>query len=388
MKPIVLKSTLKPRQAALYAFAFLIAAAALPSFASTASNTTITNTATVAFSDAGGVPQTAVTATATVTVTLVPSALNISSPPNVPNLPQGTAADLVYTIIGTANGPDTYSLSAADTVNNLTGTGITFPGGNPITLSATTLAANAPIGANTITVPYDGNASTATINGLVPGATIMIGGNPYVIAAAGINKTGSVASNTVVITLVTPIAGTAGVAGAVVPERLLVHVNVPSGTVTTGTSGTQIITLSGTSTTDPTKTGTQGTPTTVTTIRPTLTVTKQVSTDNGATFTAAGNATPGTSLIYKITASNTGATAATQVQFTDVVPLFLTYVPGSARFAQAASTYAAATALTEGSGGYTFTPATQTANYNPGGAIGTVAATTGVLIFFFRATIN
>ena len=388
MKPTVQNPTLNPLKAGLYAFGLLLAAAAMPALASTASNTTITNTATVNFSDAGGVAQAAVTATSTVTVTLVPSALNISSPANVPNLAQGTAADLVYTIIGTANGPDTYTLAAADTVSNLTGTGITFPGGNPITLAATTLAANAAIGATTITVPYDGNASTATINGLVAGDVIMIGGNPYTIAAGGINKTGSVASNTAVVTLTSAIAGTAGTAGSVVPERLTVTVHVPSGSVTTGTSGTQTITLSGTSTADPTKTGTQGTPTVVTTVRPSLTVTKQVSVDGGVTFNATGNAPPGTSLVYKITASNTGATAATQVQFTDVVPLFLTYVPGTAKFAQAASTYAAATALTEGSGGYTFTAGTQTVNYNPGGAVGTVAATTGVLILFFRATIN
>lgn len=386
MTPIVEKFTRNPLKAGCLAFA-LIAAAALPSLASTASNTTITNIATVNFSDAGGVAQAAVTASASVTVTLVPSALNISSPANV-SVAQGNTADLSYTITATANGPDTYSLVAAETSNNVSGVPPTFPAGNPISLGATTLAANAAIGATTITVPYDGNASNAAINGLTPGQVIVIGGNPYTIAAAGINKTTSTTTNTVVITLTSAIAGAAGTAGQVVPQQLVVHVLVPSGAVTSGASGTQTIALSGTSTTDNTKTGTQGTPTVVTVNRPTLTVTKSVSTDNGTSFGATGVAPPGTSLIYKITATNTGSTAATLVQFTDVVPLFLTYVNGSGKFATlATTTYAAAAALTEGTGGYTFTPGTSTANYNPGGAGGTVAGG-GVLILFFRATIN
>jgi hypothetical protein len=308
--------SLRPRRAA----ARLIGAVALTAssaLASTASNTVITNTATVNFNDAGGNAQAAVTATASVTVSLVAAAPNVSSPANQ-TIAQATNATLVYTITGTANGPDTYNLAASDTPSNVTAVTPTFPGGSPISLGGTTLAANAAIGATTITVPYDNVVSNASINGLFPGNTIVIGGNPYVIAAGGINKNS--AANTATITLTAAIAGVAGTAGQVVPQQLVVNVTVPSGNVTAGGSGTQTISLSATSVFDNTKIGTQGTATVVTVNRPTLTVTKTVSTDNGVTFGASGTAAPGTSLIYKIVATNTGSTSASAVQFTDVVP--------------------------------------------------------------------
>jgi uncharacterized repeat protein (TIGR01451 family) len=347
----------------------------------------INNTATVNYNDAGGNAQAPVSASATATVTLIPSALNISSPANQ-SISQGTPTTLTYVITGTANGPDTYNLSLTDAPTNETGTGAAVQGANPITLGGTTLAAAAPIGATTITVPYDQNASTASLNGLGAGSVVVIGGNPYTIAAAGINKTSSATSNTVVLTLTTAIAGTAGTAGQIVPQQLTVTVNVPSGSVTSGSSGTQTVTLTGTSNTAPNPAASQGTPTVVTTNRPVVTLTKLVSSDNGATFAATSSAPPGTSLIYKVTATNGGTTNATTVQFTDVVPKFLTYVAGSAKLATSSATaYASATALTEGSGGYTFTAATGTVAYNPGGATGTVAGS-GVLVLFFRATIN
>ncbi|MBS2023193.1 MAG: hypothetical protein JST92_12330 [Deltaproteobacteria bacterium] len=389
MNPNVRFRTAAPRKLGLLAVGLAALAFSTQARASTASNTQISNTATVNFNDAGGAAQTPVTsAAAVITVQLVASAPNINTPANISVSQGGANGTLTYTITGTANGPDTYNLAAGDTQTNLTGGSATFPGGTSITLNATTLAAAAPIGATTITVPYDQVASTASINGLTPGSTIVIGGNTYVIAAGGINKTNSATTNTVVITLTTAIAGTAGVAGQVVPEQKTFTVSVAPGTVTTGGSGTQGITVTATSTADNTKTGTSGT-TTVTTNRPTLTVTKLVSTDNGATFVAAANAPPGTSLIYKITATNTGSTNATQVSFTDVVPLFLTYQNGTGKFATStATTYSGATTLTEGSGGYSYTAGTQTVAYNPGGATGTVAGSNGVLILFFRATIN
>ncbi len=124
----------------------------------------------------------------------------------------------------------------------------------------------------------------------------------------------------------------------------------------------------------------------ITVNRPTLTVTKQVSTDGGATFGATGSAPPGTVLIYKITATNTGATNATAVAFTDALPAYLTYQAATGKFATAAATtYAAATALTDNVGNYTI--AANTVTYNPAGAGGTVAGG-GVLVLFFGAKIN
>ncbi len=119
---------------------------------------------------------------------------------------------------------------------------------------------------------------------------------------------------------------------------------------------------------------------------PTVAVSKLVSVDNGATYSASSSAPPGTSLIYKLIASNSVTALASQVQFSDVLPAGVTIVSGSGKFATAtATTYAAATSLTEGSGGYT--AGAGSVAYNPGGATGTVAAS-GALVLFFKVTIN
>jgi uncharacterized repeat protein (TIGR01451 family) len=374
--PVPSPSSLLRGTLVLAAIAFAPAAA----FASTAANTVINNTATVSYNDAGGAVQTPVTASASVTVTLVPSAVTISSPANQ-TIGQGTSATLTYTVVATANGPDTYNLTSSATPTNLSSVTPTFPAS--IVLGGTTLAQAANVGDPSIFVPYDGIAS-ATVNGIGAGSTIMIGGNPYVVSSL----VKFPASNTVKIGLVTAIAGTGAAAGQIVGESKTFTETVGSGTVTTGSSGTQSVRTTATSTTSAAATATQGTDTVITVNRPTLTVTKLVSTDGGVTFGASGSAAPGTTLIYKITASNTGATSASQVAFTDVIPAYLSYVATSGKFATSSATaYSAATALTEGSGGYGYTAGTTTVAYSPGAVTGTVAGG-GVLVLFFEAKIN
>jgi uncharacterized repeat protein (TIGR01451 family) len=357
-----------------------VALTASSALASTAANTVITNTATVNFNDAGGVAQAPVSATASVTVTLVPAAVTLTSPPNQ-TISQGTSATLTYTITSSANGPDTYNLTSTATPTNDSSVTPTFPGGASVSLGGTTLAAAAAIGDGSITVPYDGVAG-ATVNGIGVGSTIVVGGNPYTVTTV----TKNAAANTTVIGIGAPIAGVGAAAGQIVGERKTFTETVPSGNITSGTSGSQSVSTTATSGTAPNPAATQTTATVITVNRPTLTVTKLVSIDGGATFGATGSAPPGTVLIYKITATNTGATNATTVAFTDVVPAYLAYQAGTGKFATATATaYAAATALTEGSGGYAF--AANTVTYNPGGAGGTVAGG-GVLVLFFGAKIN
>lgn len=368
---------------AALAAAIALAAAPATSRASTAANTTITNTATVHYNDAGGNPQAAVTASASVTVTLVPSAVLLSSPANQA-IAMGTSATLTYTVTGTANGPDAYTLAVNATPSNLSAVTPTFPAN--VALGGTTLAATANPGDTSITVPYDGVAALTNVNGIAPGATIVIGGNVYTVAAAGIAK--SAGTNTATITLTSGISGVAVAAGAIVGEQKTFTVTVPSGTVTTGNSGTQTVSATATSTSTPNPAMTQATPTVITVSRPVLTVQKLVSTDNGVTFNATGTAPPSTVLIYKIVATNSGTSAAQSVEFSDVVPAYLTYQTGSGRYATSTATaYGAATALTEGSGGYTYNATTAALDYNPGGATGTVAAG-GVLVLFYQAKIN
>ena len=362
----------------------LAAAAFAPTsaFGSTAANTTIVNTATVNYNDAGNNPQTAVTATASVTVTLVPSAPLLSSPPAVPGASQGVPTVLTYTITGTANGLDTYTLGSTAVSANVAGVTPTFPAS--ISLGGTTLASAATAGASSILVPYDGNVTgAASINGLVVGNQIMIGGNPYTITTI----TKNAGANTATIGIGAPLsAGTAVAAGIVIGQTTTFTVTVPSGAVTSGSSGTETVTTTATGTGGGTTT--QATPTVITISRPTLTVTKTVSTDGGATFSASTTAAPGVALVYKIVATNTGSTQAQAVVFTDVIPQYLTYVPNSGKYSTSAvATYSTGTtAVADGSGGYTFNANTVT--FNPGGALGTLAGSNGVLILFFKATIN
>jgi hypothetical protein len=374
-----------PGLGAAAALLFALGAALAPAaaLASTAANTTISNTATVNYNDAGGNAQTPVTATATVTITLVPSAVVLSSPANQ-SIGQGTSATLVYTVSSTANGPDTYNLSSTATPTNVSAVTPTVPAN--VTLGGSTLAVAAAAGNTSVTLPYDGNASNASVNGFVVGSTMLIGGNGYVISTI----TKNAGANTTVVGIGSAITGATVAVGSVVGETKTFNVVVPSGNVTTGTSGTQSVSTTATGATAPNPATTQTTATVITVNRPLLGVVKTVSTDGGTTFAASGTAPPGTSLIYKIVATNNGALNASSVSFTDVIPQYLTYVSGSGKYATAtATTYAAATALTDGADGdgYTYTSGSSTVAYNPGGATGTVAPS-GVLVLFFRATVN
>src|SRR4051812_36170618 len=179
--------------------------------ASTAANTTITNTATVTYNDAGGNAQTPVTATVTVTVTLVPSAVTLSSPPNQ-TIAQGAIATLSYTITATANGADTYNLSSTATPANISAVSPTLPAS--IALGGTTLAVTTAATDAQITVPYDGNASNAVVNGLVVGSVVVVGGNALTVTSIAKNA----GANTTVIGLSGQV-GAVVAAGQIVGER-------------------------------------------------------------------------------------------------------------------------------------------------------------------------
>lgn len=374
------------------AFMLLAAVVTIPTAAdaSTAKGTVIENRTTVSY-DAGGVAQTPVVASALVTITLVQGTPNVTvNTVSATTINQGQSTTIGYYVSATCNGPVTYTFgSGSAIVSNMSAAG-TGGATTPLTysLGATTLATDASIGATTIKVPYDQVAAVTDVNGIAPGDTIMIGGNPYVVAAGGISKTdattwGNANYNLVTIALTSAIAGTAGTAGQVVGERTTFSVTFSSGMVSlgqiSGTFNEYGTAVSG----GPTGTS----PNTLIMVnKPALAVSKEVSVDGGAIYSATGNATPGTSLIYRITITNSGGGDATSVQITDTLPPYLTYVSGVSKYAQsAATTYAGATALTEGAGGLTFAGSTLT--YNPGGAVGTVAPA-GVLVLFYRCTIN
>ncbi len=115
-----------------------------------------------------------------------------------------------------------------------------------------------------------------------------------------------------------------------------------------------------------------------------LDVVTTVSADNGATYADTATAAPGTSVIVKVVATNHASSVTdTAVAFTDQLDPILSYVGGSGRSATlTTTTYAGATKLVEGSGGYSYTSATTTVGYS-GGTI----APGQVLVLFFRAVV-
>jgi hypothetical protein len=255
----------------------------LSAMASTAANTVISNTATVSYQDTGGVAQTPVTsAAATVTVSLVASAPLLSSPAGS-TVAQNQTVVLTYTITSTANGPDSYTLTDPITPSNLSAQTGAISGTNPIPLGGTTLALNAVAGATSITVPWDSVAGGA-VNGINTGATIVIGGNVYTVASVD-KSASSLSNNVAIINLSSPITGATVNAGSVVGQQATFTVTLNSGTLQgAATSGTQTVTTTATSVAKNTVSTTQATPTVITVQKPSLTVTKLVSTDNGATF--------------------------------------------------------------------------------------------------------
>jgi uncharacterized repeat protein (TIGR01451 family) len=365
----------------------LAVAALLPAAAnaSTAANTTITNTASVAYNDEGGVPQTAVTAQASITVTLVTASPLLVRAGDV-SVIQSQNVALTYTLTGTANGPDTYRVTAGAAMSQMQAVASPVLPADFI-LGGTTLAADATAGSPTILVPYDGVAANTSLNGLAPGDGIVVGGNVYTIAANGIVK--NAGANTATITLTAAITGANVLAGSIVGEQATFVVSINSGLVAgTFASGTHSITATVTSTTSGSATVTQGTATVVTVTRPMLTVTKSVSTDGGATFGATANAAPGTSLVYKIVVTNGGASNANAVVISDQLPRFLTYVGGSGKVGTSAAalyTDGGLTNLTDNAGGYTV--AAPNLSYAAAAALSTTPGS-DVLVLFYRATID
>jgi uncharacterized repeat protein (TIGR01451 family) len=326
--------------------AFFAGAALLPvlAYASTAANTTITNTVTVNYTDAANNAQTPIESSVAITVNLVASAPLLSSPADIDPSTENTLNQLTYVITGTANGPDTYDFSSVDTPTNMDANAVfSTPS---VTLGGTTAAAAIGIGATSITVPFDG-ADDSNVNGIVAGDFIVIDptGAAEVVEVDSVDETNGPAGNTVTINLV--VATTAAHAyGAIIGERQEVIVDVTTDTVTTGTSGTHSVVTTATSQTAPNPATSQATATVITVRRPALTVTKYVRNDSNAAFNpgvaditvdtvdyyASGvSGNPGDTMQYLIVIDNTaaGAGTANNIVVSDPVPQFTTFVGGS-----------------------------------------------------------
>ncbi len=345
--------------------------------ASTAANTTITNTVTVNFDNTSGVAQTAATSSIAISVQLVASIPTLSEPGDQ-GVNLGATVDYSYTLTATANGPDTYNLSDDSASATL--------GDASLTLGATTLAADTD-GTTTITVPYDGTDDNV-VNGITYGDTIVIGGVAYTVeslANAGIEEDQTGAPNTATITLTGNVTAGTG-AGAIVGERQSFTLTVDAGSDPSTADGTTItVVVTAESDTDATVEDTDTTVTTTTVANATLTVTKEVSVNGGAFFNSTQNADPTDTLTYRITVTNDSAAVnAESVKITDPEPQFTTYVGGSAERAASGVVYndVANTVLTDldaGDDNYDFdvtTPDTITFS------VGTLAPSATVVLYY------
>lgn len=335
-----------------------------PLFASTAANTTITNTVTVNFDDTSGNAQTAVTASVSFTVNLVPSAPLVTVPADINPATESTSYNLVYTLTGTANGLDTYDITNNSVDTNMDGAP-TFGGAASIALGGTTVAATVTAGDTDILVPYDGT-NDGIVNGIAVGDTIVIDptGTAELVTVTAIDESTGAATNTVTITVDSD-PGTAGDQGTlngfavalIIGEQATATVTITTDTVTAGfTTGTHVTTTTFTSQTDPGAT-VDGAGVTVTVSRASLNVTKYVrnvttaannpgaadiSINVGAVSTdyyltgvsaepgSADGSTPGDTLEYLVVVENpAGFAQADNIIVSDPVPGFTTFVTGS-----------------------------------------------------------
>lgn len=312
-------------------------------YASTAANTTITNTVTVTYEDASSNPYSA-QASVGIEVLLVASAPILTSPASIDPSAENTANNLVYTITSTANGPDTYDFTSSDTRTNMNVDAV-FTTPSAI-LGATTFASNASIGVSVISVPFDGNDADGAVNGIAAGATIVLdpSGTAEVFTVDSIDESTGAASNTVTITLVGATTA-AYTAGAIIGEQDSVTVVATTDEVTTGATGSHSVLTTATSQFNAAVSTTQSAATVITVRRPQLLVTKYVRNITNPTFTGAApyvlnaitwygsgvSGNPGDEMEYLIVMDNTNAdaTTANNIVVSDPVPQFTTYQANS-----------------------------------------------------------
>lgn len=331
--------------------------------ANTAANNIIRNMVTVDYDDAGGNSQTAITAQVDITVNLVESTPTLSSPVDI-STDAGTAAVYNYTLTATANGPDTYDLSAAITaesagINSSTvATSVTS-----LDLGATTVATGVTLNAasNTvITVPSDG-ANDGFVNGLTDLDSVVIGGFTYSVVSVDDSNGGLPGTSTITVSFDgnTP----ALLVGDVIGELGTFTLTVTPGTVTDATTD-QTVTVNVSAIDDagvgPATTA-DGTITTVTAIA--LAVTKYVAnitnpiagggtplnvdTGGGAGlidyYISGVSGNPGDTLEYVIQVENpTASSTASNVRISDPVPAFTTYTAGTIRLDDGGGVWAGA----------------------------------------------
>jgi uncharacterized repeat protein (TIGR01451 family) len=172
---------------------------------------------------------------------------------------------------------------------------------------------------------------------------------------------------------------------------LLAVATIPAGTAN---GATDVLTLSGSSVNDPTKTDTLSFTTTVK--APVLHMTKAIvavqAPGGGATCTPTDGTNgspciivPGSVITYQVTATNSGNGNATSVVFTDIIPAHTTYVTSSIRTGVTAGSLTTRTDTADGDGGEFNTGSN--AIVVPDGSTLTLGPA-GTWVFEFKVTVN
>jgi hypothetical protein len=305
---------------------FILTANAGSAWANTAANTQIINNATLAYNDGSGVKT--LTASVTVTVSLVPA------PPNItPGSPQSTSYSgsttkltNAFTVTATANGPDTYNVTSTITTSTNTSGATTTAESSTVSLGATVTTAGST--ATVLVVPSD-NVVDGKVNGIQAGSTVVVG--PDTRSVQGVTDN---ASGTSTITLSTALSAVPA-AGVLVAEQKTVLVDVTAGTISTpGTNITVSKNVTITSTSNSGIAATSGSVTDTYTSG-TATFAKYV---RNVTTSAAGTgapysfnstnyyltgvtAKPGDVLEYILVSTNSGTGPVTSSVVTDVLPI-------------------------------------------------------------------
>ena len=344
-----MKNFSKTLKNVLLGVAFIAPTAA---YAITAANTTVTNTVTVYYQDATAAQNYSETATATFTVSLLAAAPTIVVAPTAQNTSETTGVEIQYTVTANANGEDAYTFAlspvvagtnltaaTADAYSLVSASGVFNPTTGALTLGGTTLAAPLATSATTLTVPWDGEvAGTNTaVNGLVAGDIIVLDGAEYTIDSIDNSAAVVDTNNYTVITLASAYAGNALPIGTIIGERAVIKLSFTSGTLQNGASTEDYTVAPEVTYSSLTVTAASAT---VTVQRPTLAISKYVRnittpvagtgdiTVAGATFYSSGvNGKPGDVMEYLIHIDNTvgtGASKATNIVVSDVLPEFTT----------------------------------------------------------------
>lgn len=341
----------------------------------TPENTTITNTATATWSDANGNTYTPATASVSITVGFA-AGVDVVSPTTATPLSPSTANEQAFTINNGGNGLDSVSVSTT------AGAGVTVTGYKIGTTTYATLAdlnialAGTPISAGgtvTVTVVYtvaSGQAGQTIPLGLTATSrrtpansdTSTTTLSPIAVAGISVTPDGGTVSRlpggagtqyTATYTLTNPggVGGTFNLAASTANGAVLTIVSVngtagASGSIAVGAGGTQTVdvvytiatgtaagttaglTLAATSSTDPATTDTGSY--TVTVTGASVSMSKEAFRDNQTTAIGAGDRVlPGEYIQYRITVTNTGASAASSVSVSDPLPAQVTYQSAS-----------------------------------------------------------